>query len=158
MFGRKKKKEPTLFNSIDDSRSVVYDFMRRFVYESYRTVEYCMYPKLEEQELKAKLDVHLDALLAGEVDDGNANMLDQIIFAPAREGVMALRRQHYNHQDTIRRLIARRKSDRQDFSRISEERKEELAQLEWEYQETCRKLRLEQKGKTEKDEKKEDET
>ena len=38
MFGRKKQ-EQGLFNTMDDSRVMVHDFTRRYLYESYRSVD-----------------------------------------------------------------------------------------------------------------------
>lgn len=61
MFG--KKKQQSLFNSIDDSRVTVYDFCLRssvdYGYESYRPVEYQLYHKLKEEEMIPRLDNHL---------------------------------------------------------------------------------------------------
>ena len=63
MFG--KKKNQALFNAIDDSRIVVHDFRLRATqagFESYRTVEYRLYHKLEEAEMMPKLEEHLSKL------------------------------------------------------------------------------------------------
>ena len=89
MFGRKKQ-EQGLFNTMDDSRVMVHDFTRRYLYESYRSVDYRVFHKLCEEEMKPKLDQHLEALIAGEVDDANGDMLDNIIFGPYRESVPEL--------------------------------------------------------------------
>lgn len=131
MFGKKKK--------IPDSRSVTEVFRRRPEYENVRAAEYQMYPGLQKENLLPVLDKHLEALFAGELDDANGNMLDSIIFAPAREAVPDLMRQHYDHADVLRRLSARRMADREDFRRILEERKRELAQLEAAHEITCRR-------------------
>lgn len=139
MFGRKKKKQASL-NVLDDTRTVVDDFKRRVPIEGHRIVEYRMYHKLEEEEMLPKLDAHLEALFAGRVDCANANMLDNIIIGSAREAVSDLRRQRCIHSDLLRRLIARRKADREDFGRIVEERKRELAELQQGYEKTCRML------------------
>ena len=71
MFGRKKKHAQ--FNTMDDSRVTVYDFKRRIqcLFESYRSTDYRLYPGLSEEEMKPKIDRHLEALFAGDVDDGN---------------------------------------------------------------------------------------
>ena len=119
MLGRKKK-EQAQFNTMDDSRVTVYDFKRRIqcLFESYRSTDYRHYPGLSEEEMKPKLDRHLEALFSGDVDDGNGDMLDNIIFGPYRESVPYLNIQRLNHKDMNRRLVARRVSDRADFERF----------------------------------------
>ena len=52
-----KKKQQSLYNSVDDSRSTVYDFTLRSTpvgFESYRTTEYTLYHKLDEAEMIPK--------------------------------------------------------------------------------------------------------
>lgn len=141
MFGRKKR-EQAQFNTMDDSRVTVYDFMRHMqpLFESYRSADYRLYPGLCEEEMKPKLDKHLEALFAGDVDDANSDMLDNIIFGPYRESVPYLNIQRLNHKDMNRRLVARRVSDRADFARIREERQEELECLKQEYEDVCNKM------------------
>lgn len=145
MFGRKKKAQ---FNLMDDSRATAYDFKRRnqLLFESYRSVDYRPYHGLCEGEMKPKLDRHLEALLTGDVDDANGDMLDSIIFGPYRESVPDLNVQRLNHKDMNRRLIARRVSDRADFARIRAERQEELDRLVQEYKETCNKITASEEG------------
>lgn len=138
MFG--KKKDQALFNAVDDSRSVVHDFRLRHFFESYRTVEYRLYHKLEESEMLSKLEDHLAKLFAGEVDDANGDMLDAIIFGAAREALPDLSRQHYDHTDMLRRLILRHKSDREDIRMIKEEREVEYESMKADYDKTCRML------------------
>lgn len=141
MFG--KKKDHSLFNAVDDSRTVVHDFRLRATqagFESYRTVEYRLYHKLEEDEMMPRLEEHLSKLFAGEVDDGNGDMLDAILFGAAREALPDLGRQHYDHSDTIRRLIIRRKADREDIRRIKEEREAECEAMRIDYEKTCKML------------------
>lgn len=141
MFG--KKKEQALFNAVDDSRAVVYDFRLRSTatgYESYRTVEYRLYHKLEESEMIPKIDDHLAKLFAGDVDDANGDMLDAILFGAAREARPDLGRQHYDHEDMLRRLIIRRMADREDLRRIKEQREIERDAMTADYEKTCRML------------------
>ena len=81
----KKKKRQSLYNSVDDSRSTVYDFTLRSTpigFESYRTTEYTLYHKLDEAEMLPRIDDHLEKLFAGNVDDANGYMLDFIILVP----------------------------------------------------------------------------
>ena len=147
MFGRKKK-EQAQFNTMDDSRVTVYDFMRRMqsLFESYRSADYRPYPGLSEEEMKPKLDRHLESLFAGDVDCANGDMLDNTIFGPYRESVPYLNVQRLNHKDMNRRLAARRVSDRADLERIRDGRKEELKRLEQEYEDVCRRMAAVEEG------------
>ena len=139
----KKKKKQVLFNAVDDSRVIVHDFRLRSTIvgvESYRTIEYRLYHKLEEDEMMPRLEEHLSKLLSGEVDDGNGDMLDAILFGAAREALPDLERQHYDHLDLLRRLIIRRKADREDIRRLKEEREDECKELKIDYEKTCKML------------------
>lgn len=143
MFG--KKKEQAWFNAVDDSRSIVHDFRLRHFFESYRTVEYRLYHKLEESEMIPRLEEHLTKLLAGTVDDANGDMLDAIIFGAAREAIPDLARQRYNHLDMLRRLILRHKSDCEDIRMIKQAREHEYESIKAGYDKTCRMLAKEHK-------------
>ena len=131
MFG--KKKQQPLFNSIDDSRTLSYDFRLRSTmlgFESFRALEYPLYYKLEENEMIPRIDDHLSKMFSGEIDDANGDMLDSIIFGAAREALPELNRQRYNHMDTLRRLIVRETVDCKDIERIKQEREIECEQLQ----------------------------
>ena len=141
MFG--KKKNQALFNAVDDSRTVVHDFRLRATqagFESYRTVEYRLYHKLEEDEMIPRLEEHLSRLFVGEVDDGNGDMLDAILFGAAREALPDLGRQHYDHSDMLRRLTIRRKADRDDLCRIRDDRVAEYEAMKIDYERTSKML------------------
>lgn len=131
MFGKKKKQaaqpEPQALR-------------RRPEYGEDRLTQYRLYPKLEEAYLLPILDRHLETLLSGEVDDGNGDLLDGIILAAAREAAPDLVRQRHDHTEALRRLNARRSSDREDFARILEQRRQELAALEAAHANTCRRI------------------
>ena len=135
MFNRNRTK-PTMYNEIDDTRSTVYDFKLRIsslAYESYRTTEYKVYHKLNEDEMIPILDDKLNQMFAGEVDDGNGDMLDDIILSAAREGMQYLAKAHVDHRDSIHRFIVRRIADREDIERIRDAREEELETLNEDY-------------------------
>lgn len=141
MFG--KKKQQSLFNSADDSRSMAYFCLRSsdgYGSEAFRTVEYRLLPKLDEGEMIPRLDEHLNKLFAGEVDDANGDMLDAIIFGAAREALPDLSRQHYDHMDMLRRFIIKRRADHDDIRRIKEEREKERDIIQGEYDNICRLL------------------
>ena len=141
MFG--KKKSPALFNAVDDSRIVVHDFRLRGTqvgFESYRTVEYRLYRKLEEAYMMPKLEEHLNRLFAGDIDDANGDMMDAILFSAAREALPDLGKQHCDHLDMLRRLIIRRKADREDLRRIRDDRVDEYEAMKVDYERTCKML------------------
>lgn len=139
MFGKKKKKE-ALINSVDDTRTVVYDFKRRIPYESYRAMEYRPFPDLEEEVMIPKLDVYLNKLFAGAIDDGNGDVLDNLIFKTAREAGAYLKTQNIDHRDMNNRFTARAKADQEDFTRIYEQVSQETRKLENELEITSHKL------------------
>lgn len=145
MFGRKKNQ--ALFNAIDDSRTVVYDFRLRATrvgFESYRPIEYRLYHQLKEEEMMPRLEEHLNKLFAGVVCDKNGNMLDSLLFGAARVALIDLNKQYYNHQDMIHRLIIRHKADYEDLRRIKEEREAEWEVMKADYGRTCKMLEKEQ--------------
>lgn len=110
-------------------------------YEGYRPADYRLYYKLEESWMLPRLDEHLEKLLSGEVDDGNGDMLDTLIFSAAREALPDLERQRLDHGDTMRRLAARREADRKDLRQIREQCGQELAALEADYKEIRLKMK-----------------
>lgn len=138
MFG--KKKNQALFNAVDDSRTIVHDFRLRTPFESYRTVEYRLYPKLAEDVMIPRLEEHLNKLFAGSVDEANGDMLIDTIFGAAREGLPDLGKQHYDHLDMLRRLINRRKTDPEDLRNIRDDRVAEYEVMKIDYERTCKML------------------
>ena len=138
-----KKKQQTLYNSVGNSRSTVYDFTLRSTpigFESYRTAEYTLYHKLDEAEMLPKIDDHLAKLFAGTVDDANGDMLDELVFGAAREALPDLSKQHIDHKDTIRRFIVRRTADLDDLRRIRDERLKERDTMQADYEKICKAL------------------
>ena len=124
MFG--KKKEGALVSHLDDSRSIARDFRRRAPFESYRCMEYRIYPKLQEKTMYPMLDKSMEELLPG-ADEGNLNMLNNKLLAIGMQSLVDLERQRIAHLDTIHRLAARRRVDRFDLVQMLEQ---ETAQLE----------------------------
>ena len=141
MFG--KKKQHALFNAADDTKSVVKDFRLSSTamgFESDRPVEYPLYHKLREDEMYPKLDEYLTKLFAGELDDGNGEMLDETIFAPAREAMPILSQHNIDHNDTIRRFEVRHIADLADLRRIRNNREAEQQILKANYEKICKAL------------------
>lgn len=137
MFGRKKKTN-ALVNQMDDTKCVVYDFRRRLLeFESYRPAEYKMPSEMDDSAVIPKLDAYLNNLFAWKIDEFNENVLDNLIFATAREGQPKLALQRFEHRDMISRLSARFVSDDEDLKMLRDLRKEELKKLKRDYETTC---------------------
>lgn len=82
---------------VDDERVVVKDFTRRTPYWGYRNIAYRDFEPLTN--LKQELDEYLDKLFQGELDDGNADVLDNIIFDRVRMALEDLKYQSIMHED-----------------------------------------------------------
>ncbi len=138
MFGRKNNK-----GTEEVKRREVHDFTLRsseLSFESYRTVDYRLYPQLSSEYMVPIIDAHLEKLLSGEVDDANGDMLDRLIFGPARMALPDLISQHVDHSDLLRRFIVRRNADQKDLEEILSQRQAELDDLNGEYENICRKI------------------
>lgn len=136
---KKNKKQP-LFHSVADDTVEVYDFRLRSTvmgFESYRTLEYSLYYKLEEEYMIPRIDEHLEKLFAGDVDEANGNTLDEYIFGSIREATPDLKRQKYNHYYTLERLIFRRDTDRDDIKAIIERHEKVTDMLQADYDKIC---------------------
>ena len=138
MFGRKKNT-----GTEEVKRREVHDFTLRSTelsFESYRTVDYRLFPQLSAKYMMPLIAAHLDKLLSGEVDDANGDMLDRLLFDPARMALPDLISQHVDHADVLRRFIVRRNADQKDLEEILSQRQIELDELNGEYESVCRKI------------------
>ena len=138
MFGRKKNT-----GTEEVKRREVHDFTLRSTelsFESYRTVDYRLFPQLSAEYMMPLIDAHLDKLLSGEVDDANGDMLDRLLFDPARMALPDLISQHVDHADVLRRFIVRRNADQKDLEEILSQRQIELDELNGEYESVCRMI------------------
>lgn len=93
--------------------TVVRDFQRRAPYWSYRVTDYR--PFAPFTEFRKELDGYLEKLFAGEIDDGNGDVLDNMIGDMARQALLDLDRQRADHQDNLRNLELRTVGDRSHF-------------------------------------------
>lgn len=140
MFPKNRK---AIFNIVDDVKVTVRDFRLRSTrcgFESYRTVDYKVYPKFSEEEMFPKIDAHLEKLFQGEIDESNGDVLDSFLIAIYRESLSFLNREKYEHMDIIKRLSVRFRADEADLKRIVDERKAECVFLEEEYASICQKI------------------
>ena len=93
--------------------TVVRDFQRRAPFWSYRVTEYR--PFAPFAEFRKELDGYLEKLFAGEIDDGNGDVLDNLIVDIARQAQFDLEKQRADHQDNLRNLQLRTVGDRSQF-------------------------------------------
>ena len=137
MFGKKDKS--ALVSHVDDSRSIVRNFRRRSPFESYRSMDYRLYSKLQEKSMYPLLDRCLENLLPG-ADDGNLNMLNSKLVAIGLQSMVNLEQQRLNHQDVIHRLAARRTADHYDLVQMMEAETRNLQSLLEEHEKTCKQV------------------
>ena len=101
-----KKKE-------QEGEVIVKDFKRRIPFWGYRPVNY----KITEQfrDYKTEIDAYLEKLFKGEIDSGNADILDNMIIDCARQAEKDLVNQHSEHRDSIKSFDVRAASDKRAF-------------------------------------------
>ncbi len=129
-------KKNTLFNDVDDSRSVAHDFRLRYfdIFGGYGTLDYRVSPGLEESAMLAVLEERIKKLISSKcIDCGNGNVLDDLILSIGVEAEAKLRRQAVSHREIIRWLSVRRKADKEDFARIETKLRSEIESLEADY-------------------------
>lgn len=130
----RKNKGQGNFHIADDGRVLTNDFCLTisdtYGHESYRTVEYRDYARMEEGVMIPLLDDHLNKLFAGEVDDANGDVLDDIIYGAVREALPDLNRQRYDHGDMIRRFDVRFTANESNFICFLEQRNKERERIQ----------------------------
>lgn len=129
-------KKNTLFNDVDDSRSVAHDFRLRYfdIFGGYGTLDYRVSPGLEESAMLAVLEERIKKLISSKcIDCGNGNVLDDLILSIGVDAEAKLRRQAVSHREIIRWLSVRRKADKEDFARIETKLRSEIESLEADY-------------------------
>lgn len=124
---------------VDDAPVVVRDFNRRTPFWSYRTSDYKPYPPFAR--FKEDIDAYLEKLFAGDIDDGNADVLDTMISDVLRQAEHDLAHQRTEHHDVIVSFGIRAKSDKLAFERELQKRSEALEQNLQEQNEIRQRLR-----------------
>lgn len=92
---------------------MVNDFQRRTPYWSYRPANYRIYEPF--MEYKKEIDKYLEKLFSGEIDDGNGDVLDNMIAQMTRQAERVLDEQRTEHKDMLKSFDIRRLSDRETF-------------------------------------------
>ena len=129
-------KKNTLFNDVDDSRSVAHDFRLRYfdIFGGYGTLDYRVSPGLDESAMLPVLEERIKKLISsGGIDSGNGDVLAALILSIGVEAEAELRRQAVSHREIIRWLSVRRKADKEDFARIETKLRSEIESLEADY-------------------------
>ena len=94
-----------------------------------RPVDYRPYQPLYV-DLEKKMDEWLKVLLAGEIDDGNADVLDSLIIDTLHAALLDLSMQSVSHRDVIHDLSRQTVSARQVFEKKLETNRRELARYQ----------------------------
>lgn len=92
-------KESNHQKHIDDEMEIVNDFTRQVPFWNYRPVSYRINERF--MDLIPELDAYLERLFAGEIDDGNGDVLDNIICDHAAETIKELTDQKVSHDDLL---------------------------------------------------------
>ncbi len=134
MFQKKR-----LFNFFRPKQKADYSNLRlgRTGYNTYQLPKYETYRRLENSVMMPLLKEHLEKLCSGEIDDGNGDTLDSIIFGAAREALPDLQKQFLDHSELINRQGICHQTDFQDIMRIKQERETELKSMEESYEIVC---------------------
>ena len=87
---------------IDETTQIVHDFRLRVPYGDYRVMPYEVYPVF--LAFQQEVDEYLRKLFAGEVDDANGNLLDNLIDDVTEKAFADLDRQRTTHEDRYKAL------------------------------------------------------
>lgn len=98
---------------VDDRRVIVNDFVRRAPFWSYRVKDYQIYPPFADYQ--KEIDAYLEKLFSGELDDGNGDVLDNLISDMFHKAKQDLNRQRQEHHDAIKSFWIRFQGDRRAF-------------------------------------------
>lgn len=101
---------------VDNTETLRNDFKLRGPFWGYRSIDYREYEPFVN--LTPVIDEYLNRQFEGDIDWGNANTLNNLIFGMAREAEQDLDRQHIDHGDRIQDLEQRNQSDRKHFEMV----------------------------------------
>lgn len=121
----KKYKE----RQIKEAYQLVYDFKRKYVYESYNPVSFSYFEQFCEEKLKKFVEKRVNQLDKNVLDATNCDFLDYNLFLKAKQALNDLSIQRTSHYHIIRRLQTRWQSDYKDVLNILELQNEELCKL-----------------------------
>lgn len=112
----KKLKKAKNTNAFDESDHIVNGFVLRAPFWSYRAAEYRRYDSFYEYQIK--LDKYMDNLFdAKAIDDGNGNVMNNLIDNIADKAYADLEKQKIDHEDVIEYFNIRFRADKLHFSK-----------------------------------------
>ena len=106
-------KEVNTSKAVDDTLEVVNDFTCQIPFWSYQVAAYREYAPFSD--LTEILDAHLEKLFAGEIDDGNGDVLDCLIADYARENFRYLAQQRVEHRGALKMFEVQRQGAKHAF-------------------------------------------
>lgn len=121
-----KKNKPTKI--VNETDTTVNDFKLRTPYWFYRTISYQMYYPFAIYT--QNLNSYLARLFQGKIDDGNGDVLDNLICDMARQAERDLDKQLTEHGDVIKALAIRNEGDRIAFLKERSLLQQELDEVE----------------------------
>ena len=95
---------------LHDTHAGANGFARRVPFWSYRARDYLLYEPLVS--FRGEIDGYLERLFAGDLDEGNGDVLDNMIADLVRQAEECLKRQRTEHKDAIISFGIRAKSER----------------------------------------------
>ena len=122
-------RKKTTTKVMDQTEQTVNDFILRAPYWSYRPVPYRQFEPFfsYRDEIDALLD---DLIRAQAVDDGNGDVMSNLINDMAERAFMDLSAQETDHKDIIKSLSLRCDSDQMQFREMLESLQEKLQETE----------------------------
>ncbi len=114
--------------STDEEELAVNDFARRTLFWSYRPRSYKIFGPFEE--IKQELDIYLEKLFEGDIDEANGSVLDTIILDRCRQAKKDLAKQRVMHRDWIKNYDTRVKADEISYGRELERMRGALDEVE----------------------------
>ena len=128
IFRKKHKEEVTSIIQEADTQIIKTDFTQRTPFSTYIPVGYKILSKYSLYRLS--IDVYMENLSAGELDYGNADVLDELIDDVALQAEADLDYQKAEHIGMIDNFAIRREADQKWFTLYLEQldqKKEELS-------------------------------
>ena len=107
-------KESIANKELDDTSTLVNDFVRQKPYGTYRPVNYQISERFVD--LKNEIDKYLERMFEGKIDDANGDVMDNLIYDNTRIALQDIEMQKVQHDDTIRNFIIQAEGARTAFA------------------------------------------
>lgn len=106
-------KETRAGKAVDDTLEVVNDFICQIPFWGYQVAAYREYEPFSN--LVLELDSYLEKLFAGEIDDGNGDVLDCLIADRVRANFKYLAQQKVEHRNMMKMFEVQRQGAKRAF-------------------------------------------